>query len=353
MTVGPMHRVFGLGVLLVLCAGVSVFGGCSSGSANGETGGGANPGGTPGSGGSTGGTPVAGTTAGDGLSHDGTPNPVGFFTVALAEATPTTPAYTSVGGKVYDGTNPSAYVETSIGSGSGCTVYKLTVPLCDPSCGTDVCVADNTCRSYPASKNVGTVTVSGVATAAGATTITLVSVANSYQFGEDLAYPGFKQGDPIKLSATGGDYTAFEISAQGIAPLTLQTSSPELSKTKALTLTWDSSGASSSGSIWAELNLSHHGGSRGYLECNVADTGSLTIPADLIAKLINLGVAGFPTLTLTRRSEGKANIPPGPVVLRVESSVSRTISVEGSISCLADTDCPTGRTCNQDVKLCR
>ncbi|HEY3668695.1 MAG TPA: hypothetical protein VGL19_22010, partial [Polyangiaceae bacterium] len=75
---------------------------------------------------------------------------------------------------------------------------------------------------------------------------------------------------------------------------------------------------------------------------------SLLIPATLVTSLIELGVAGFPSVSLARTSSGSAAIAPGQVTLQVVSEVTRVLVVAGVQSCMADTDCPSGKTCQQD-----
>lgn len=333
---------------------------CSSSSSNpaaGATGGSGNAGAA--AGGASGAATVGGANAG-GTSSTNTmvtakADEVGRFSVTLFEASTaggtTVPAYTYVSGVIRDGVTPLAYTMTQVAQEAACTLYSISVPGCTGvtgGCGTGVCVATDTCKALPTAKNAGTVTITGVGTSA----ITLVNISNNYQYGGDITYPGFAEGDTITLSSSGADYAAFTASAKGIAPLKLSTDTYNLSKTSPLNLSWTAPGALSNARVLVTLNLSHHAGSSGLLTCDVADTGSLTISASLISQLINLGVAGFPTLTVTRTSVGWASITPGSVAFDVSSPISRTVTVDGYVSCTADADCTSG-TCNTDVKLCQ
>ncbi len=328
----------------------------------------------------------------------------GEFTVSLvpaangANGTGNNQAYTNIAGHVYDGPVPETIIDTELAAPAdatpGCAVFLETIPDCTGigKCGsgssnaacaaaattginTCVCVAQDTCQAYPTLKNVGTVTVSGVADTSGEMNVGLTNLSNSYQVpgATTLQYPGFSPGDPIKISTTCGDYPPFEISAKGIAPLTLtngppfniakDTSSSDPTKYQAFTLTWipqDSvgdSGAPSEAGIHVEINLSHHAGSVGHLACDVDDTGSLTISAGLISQLIGLGhIAGYPELDIQRISSGSAAVAHGSVNLVVESSITApTLTVEGYISCgdyNVNVACPTGQVCNTTTKLC-
>jgi len=318
--------------------------------------------GNEGGAGSQGGTSATGSTVFSLLAKS-----VGRFFIKLnpADTELGTAANTTVDGTVKDGAELANYVETPVSSEGGCTLYKLTAPSCanansGAGCdvATQVCTATDTCTKYPVKKNVGTVTVTGVETSTGTAPFTLTAVANSYSAGGDVTtvYPGFTEGSAIKVTAAGGDYPGFEISAKGIKQLVLGASSYQIGTTTPLNVTWTAPGSASDARVQATVNLSHHGGSKGYIACDVADTGSLTISAAQIAGLINMGVAGFPTLTVIRRSTGTAAVTSGQVVLSVESSISPAFAVEGYTSCTGDeavTPCATGKTCNTNVKLCQ
>jgi len=308
-----------------------------SGNAGGATGGGT-------------GTPNGGTSSTTTRADE-----VGRFSVTLFEASTaggtTVPAYTYLSGVIRDGVTPLGYTTSQVAQDGACTLYGISVPSCTGvagGCGTGVCVATNTCKALPTAKNAGTVTITGIGTSA----MTLVNISNNYQYGGDIAYPGFAEGDTITVSTSGADYAAFTVSAKGIAPLKLSTDTYNLSKTSPLNLAWTAPGSLSDARIVVTLNLSHHAGSTGLLSCEVADTGSLTISASLISQLINLGVAGFPTLTVTRTSVGWASIAPGSVAFDVSSPISRTVTVDGYVSCTSNADCTSG-TCDTDKKLCQ
>ena len=85
------------------------------------------------------------------------------------------------------------------------------------------------------------------------------------------------------------------------------------------------------------------------IECDADDTGSLEIAAPLVTELINLGVAGFPTIIVTRKSVGSTTIAQGRVDLIVSSDVEHEVQVSGVTSCTDDMDCPSGQTCQSDL----
>ena len=335
-------------------------------------------------------SPVVKVTADSGnVAHD---ELIGTFTVSLVSAQVEggiNPPYTDAAGEVDDGPYPELAIETQLtppaDATPGCAVYSLVTPNCDGigKCGSAstntacadaaktginacVCVATDTCQAYPTSKNVGTVTVSGVETTSGATTFQLTNVNNSYIVDTStttLVYPGFKEGDTLSVSASGADYAAFEIANHGVQPLILthddftllkDTSSSDPSQYQALTIAWNPPDSTAAAGITIELNISRHAGTVGYMLCHVEDTGSLTISASLISQLVTLGnIAGFPELNVTRSIVTSTFIEAGRIDFVVESNVERYPTIEGFTSCLLDANCPTGQVCNTAKKLCQ
>lgn len=282
---------------------------------------------------------------------------IGQFNVSLNEARTDlgTPPSTTISGKIYAGVNPTPDIAVAIASSGPCTVYRLTVPFCEGGCTNAVCVGENSCQPYPQLKSVGDVTVTGILGSDGKASIALLGSNNSYRTGGDghPEYPGFAEGDAIRLSASGGDFAPFTITAVGIAPLDVAVSSLTVSRTSAIDLTWTAAKSAVGSTVNVNINLSHHGGSKGYLECHtVPDAGSLTIAAALVSQLIDLGVAGFPTLRITRESVGYTQLAIGRIALVISSEFARTISVEGFSSCESDADCIANQTCHAESKLC-
>lgn len=275
--------------------------------------------------------------------------------IAATASTSAVPGSTSVVGKVYSGPTPVTTIwELSATEGS-CRLLLPRVPTCTTPCGgTALCVADETCQAYPAAKSVGTVRVSGVRTAAGATEFTMSAVANNYQppAGTSPPFPAFAEGDAIAFQTSGGAYAPFVLSAKGIAPLSLTSAALQLLSGQPMTLTWTAAGQAGLSTIHVKLDISHHGGSKGMIECDSADTGSLVVPAGLLTQLINLGVAGFPSVIITRSAVGSAVIEPGRVDLVISSEVERELEVPGVISCTDTSQCPGGQSCQTDL-TCR
>lgn len=284
---------------------------------------------------------------------------VGAFQVLLTPAAPATPitpevfAQTSVFGRVQDGPTPELVRWTEVQAESGCRLLTPSVPFCETPCGgSAACVDDDVCQPYPTALDVGAITVTGVSTGDGATTFVMEAVASNYQR-SGLPFPAFAEGDPVRFGAEGGSPSGiapFELSAVGIAPLSLTSAPLELVAGAPATLTWIPPATAEVSEVLVRLDISHHGGSNGKIECVVADTGSLTLTAAQLDALRALGVAGFPTVIVTRRARGSAVLAPGRVDLGLLSTVEQRVIIPGLTSCTADEDCPEGTTCRPDLQ---
>ncbi len=286
-------------------------------------------------------------TSGNGGSND----LVGTFQVQVAPDPGTaTTGVASILGKVASGPTPASVQWELVQEVGDCSLEKPKVPFCDPACGSDVCVADGVCQAYPTAKDAGEVRVTGVKTADGSSDFTLLRVAGSYQppGSIKLAFPPFEEGAPIRFEAAGAEIPAFAIDGAGIAPLVVTGDAPAIEPEKPLTLTWEPAADPDASVLRVKLDISHHGGTKGMIECETRDTGSLTIDAGLVQDLVDLGVAGFPTVILTRRAVSSAATSAGRVDLAVYSDLELSIGVPGVVSCTDNEDCPSG-TCLPDL----
>jgi hypothetical protein len=192
------------------------------------------------------------------------------------------------------------------------------------------------------------VTVTGVKNSDGATEFTVEPTASFVYMNSNLAFPPFAEGATVGLSAAGGDFSAFTISAKGINAMAGAPATLPIEKDKAASVTWTAAGAGSASTIEINLDISQHGGTKGMIVCNVPDTGSLQIPANLITALINLGVAGFPTIAIARKSVGSATVSAGRVDLVLTSSAEVSVEIPGLTSCNDEIPCPSGKVCQAD-----
>lgn len=307
---------------------------------------------------SSSGTPQAGASTGSGGSGSGGTTtvakaaPVGTFSVTLkpANAETGTAAYTLLQGIVRTGAMPEPKSWTVSAEEAGCQLVIPNAPLCDPKCPTgQTCVEGGTCVASPTVKSVGSVTVKGVKTAAGETEFVMEPASSgSYSPDPELAYPPFEKGANVEISAAGGEYAAFSLSAKGIEPLADLPTSVAIETGKAASIQWNTAGANATSTIEISLDISQHGGTKGVINCSVADNGAFDIPATLITQLINLGVAGFPMISIARKSVGSAELPHGRVDLLLTSALEVPVEIPGLTSCSEDIPCPSGMSCQSD-----
>lgn len=276
---------------------------------------------------------------------------LGTFQVHLVPPTDAGAGYTSIVGRVQDGPTPEQVIwELALADGA-CRLVTPRVPFCSTPCGgSAACVADDTCQAYPSPQSVGAVRVTGLRTTAGETSFDLTAVANTYQLaGTTLPFPAFSEGDAIAVATAGSTWSGpFTLAARGIAPLTLAESTVRVATGEAVALRWNAP-TQTGLRVRVSLDISHHGGTRGKIECAADDTGALTIAAPLITRLVALGVAGFPTIIVSRESVGEAALRAGRVQLSVASTVEVPVEIPNVRSCTENSECPSG-TCRPDLR---
>lgn len=283
---------------------------------------------------------------------------VGAFNVVLVAPEPAqgnTPArdgYTAFAGRVSDGPTPSQIVWEERSAEGGCRLLTPRVPFCNTPCGgSAACVEDDTCQRYPSARSVGAVRLSGVASTAGSVDIAVSPIAGNYQTpgSVTLLYPPFAEGDAVGITAEGAAAGAFTLAARGIAPLVVTSTTIRLVRGQPLTLRWRAAGLPDVSSIRIKLDISHHGGTKGMVTCEVEDDGELVLSAALMTALQDLGVAGFPTVVIGRHSTGVTSTALGRVELGVSQEIERAIELPGLRSCTEDSECTGGQTCQPDL----
>lgn len=265
-----------------------------------------------------------------------------------------TPGRTSVTAQVFDAPKPQLVEMVTKATAGDCKLLTPKIPFCSMDCcGGASCVATDTCQGNPEAQNMGEITVTGVKTASSGTVFTLKNVNNNYQALVALDYPPFDEDAPVRVDADGGVYGSFAIESRGIAPINLTSTSLVLSGSSDLAVTWTPAGSGTTSRILIELEISHHGGRKGSILCDTADDGALNIDKSLVASLVSLGVAGWPTIKVKRNSAGTVTIAPGKVNLSVFSQIETNVQVPGYVSCFQD--CPDGGGCSSycDGGLCK
>ena len=258
----------------------------------------------------------------------------GTITVNIEPTTEEDEGYTTILGRFLDGPTPPP-VPLELDSEEGdCQLLVPSRPFCEACSPPSVCTADDECTPYPSPLTVGTLTLEGL----GGETLVIEPAANAYQTAA-LMNPPCEAGTPVMASTESFELSATcipELEVTGPDPIPVMTGEP-------VSVTWVAPEADAGSRIVIVLDVAHHGGKTGEVRCDVPDTGSFEIPASLVSALISLGLAGFPTIDVTRTSVGTD--PNGRGVRLVVSSHVLRDADTGVASCREDTDCPEGQTC--------
>ena len=271
----------------------------------------------------------------------------GTFQISLKTAIENEKAYTSFFGKVFDGKTPSTTIWEEKNSIGECKLLIPRIPFCEQPCTSgSVCTEDNICQSYPGEINIGIIQLEGLQTISGETTINIEPVANNYQLvGVELEFPPFSERDDIILKAEGNlEVSSFTLTTKGITPLELKNDSIPIEQAKSVTLNWTPPSSNTKSKIYVKLDVSHHGGTKGKIECETEDSGSLVIAANLLKSLLDLGVAGFPTVILSRKVKDQI----GQIEFTIVSTFEKLVTIDGVVSCFNDSDCPENQKCQSD-----
>lgn len=268
----------------------------------------------------------------------------GSIVVSLRESTESKGAYGLVSGTLYDGPRPNPEPMRVVREAGGCQLREAVHPVCTEPCGSAAaCVSDDQCTPYPKSQDVGNLTLRGLDLDTESTTLEPFAPNYFYQ-SEELAYPPCQPGAALHLESN-----SFTAEATCIAPLLVDPDRVRVRSGEPVSLTWNTTDSAVPARIQILLDISHHGGKRGDILCDVPDSGSHTIPQDMVSALIDLGLAGFPSVILTRRFTGTTSLP--DVAFLVVATVERPVD-SGVRSCLNDEECPNGQTCDRQTVTC-
>lgn len=265
------------------------------------------------------------------------------------------PKAPSVSGRISDGVVPQSVLQPISGDPiKGCSLYSQPNPHCDPICGpSEFCDFSETCVPYPRQHSAGTIEVLG-----------LVEPVSMIPIGEEGSQQYFFTELPpmivdvdakLRLVAHGdeNDVTAFELHGYGVGPLPDDPSLLTLRKSRDLELTWEVVGKKAS--IRIRIFVDQHGASPLHLICDVPDSGTFSVPKELIKQLIESGVTGFPSLAMTRQVMNHTFLPglgPGCVQFEVSSTNTQGLKVDGHAPCKTDADCPEGLICDTTIETC-
>ena len=268
---------------------------------------------------------------------------VGGFRVTLADA------YTGVDGYVLDGVVPSTVPEEVQREGD-CRLLRAVSLYCEPPCVPgETCGFDGACIGYPERRSVGLVTLTGLLDEL----VMEAKWGNTYTNPSSMTHPGYVPGAEIELDAEGGAFEPFRLGGVGVEPLSI---APELSVVvaigQAIELTWLPPSVDGPVKVHIELNVNNHGATSAWIACDVEDSGAFTLSASLLDALHAIGVSGFPSLSMSRRSVDSTPISPGCVDFMVVSEQSVPVEIEGLTSCTTDAQCPPGQRCGAEL-ACR
>jgi hypothetical protein len=282
---------------------------------------------------------------------------VGNFTVSIPAPDPGTgvsePA--AFQGVVRDGPAVEMISWSVLEADEHCTLYAPSIPFCDPACESGAaCVTGDLCQVYPTAHSLGKATLTGLELEDGTSEFSITPLRPNFNYlpgaSVVLNNPPVAEGAAVQLSTDGGDYDPITLVALGVAPLAFHGDGEPLlfAPDAALMLEWTPPERPAQSEILIDVDISHHGGANGKINCTAPDEGSLEISQSLVSGLIELGAAGFPTITLTRRSAGFANIEPGQVALEIVSDLILPLDIPGLVSCNGADDCEADQTCGTD-----
>jgi hypothetical protein len=167
--------------------------------------------------------------------------------------------------------------------------------------------------------------------------------AFAYQPPATLPNPPCDEGADVRATT---DSLTLESTCIAQLELTLD-ATPEVRAGEGLTMSWAAAGIPDISRVHLVLDVAHHGGKKGEIVCDVPDTGSFEIPESLVTELVSLGLAGFPTIVVTRLA-GALGTVESDVAFTIASPIERLVNT-GVTSCTDDTECPMGTTCRVEL----
>jgi hypothetical protein len=181
------------------------------------------------------------------------------------------------------------------------------------------CDTNGQCITYPATQSVGTVTVTGLTQ-----TVEMKGTSSNQYFKSSLPSPVVEPGASVRLVASGGDISGFTLYGKGISPLVSSDTVWTVATGKDTTIHWEPD-PDSGATVMITFGLDQHGTTPVQIVCEVEDTGSLTISADYIAKLIELGTSVPTQGTMERHTVDSVETSKGCIEFSVYSRISAKV----------------------------
>ena len=258
--------------------------------------------------------------------------------------------YSIVDGSVADGVVPITVLELKTSEGD-CQVLRRNNPYCKPLCEAGfTCDFNGDCIPYPEDQDLGTVSVAGLLE-----DVVMEPLQPGFTyFDTSLPNPAFLPGDLIELRMPDGVYGPVTLHGVGIDELvSLDKDGWVLVDGVDMTVHWQPPDAEvSRGVVDLSVNIDQHGNSPATVVCTFEDDGEGTVPGAVISALFDLGVSGFPSGTLSRRTADKTDITGGCMDFWVASPRTVSVDVDGYTPCFSDKDCPKGQECNLELQIC-
>ena len=266
----------------------------------------------------------------------------GFVVDALAE-------YSTVSGSISDGVVPMTVLEEVAVEGD-CRALRRNNPYCNPPCESDqACDFDNSCVPYPATQDLGTVSILGLG---DDVEMSPVSPGYTY-FDTSVGHPAYEAGQLVQLKTQGGPWGPLTLYGVGVQQIELEQDTWLLYEGQDLTITWPPPEGQVRSHVFLRVTIDQHGATPISLSCTFDDDGEGVIPGTMTDLLVAAGVTGFPNGSLVRRTADSVNLgDAGCMDFVVSSSRMPDVRVDGFTSCDDDEDCPEGQECNEALEIC-
>ena len=254
-----------------------------------------------------------------------------------------------VDGSVRGGVVPVTILEELVRVGD-CVLLRRNNPFCDPACEPGfTCDFDGECIPFPTNQDLGTVTIRGLS---GPVAMEPIQPGNHY-FDTSVGEPLFEPGDEILLDAAGGDMESFELEGIGSEVLVIDEEGTIIvEEGEPILVEWTAPTVLTEATVGLTLSIDQHGNSPVKVQCELPDTGTAAIPAELTDALLGAGVSGYPNATLNRRTVDSAGVGDLCVEFRVGSPRLPDVRVAGHTPCDGDDDCPDELTCDESINTC-
>ncbi|MBL6974831.1 MAG: hypothetical protein ISR64_03800 [Deltaproteobacteria bacterium] len=193
----------------------------------------------------------------------------------------------------------------------GCVIVRPTEFFCDPECPTDkFCNKDLVCVTEPDRVDVGTIGFTGLSGP--------VEIQPDAQFGYskwDFEGDVYDAGARIELVAPGKDLEGFALQGAGVSRLEVPYTELDMAADQPMVFTWTPTDGP--GMVFIEIDMTQHAITPVNLNCEVPDTGTLTVSADLMSQVVGSWMVGIPVANMYRRTMDKVDLSLGCVEFEV------------------------------------